>query len=117
MDKKEKKLRKEKLSEFVNFGNGKFKDSEIEELEYLVENRDELNGTTKTYTSSYKAFDSEGTYRVTEEDTYTFHADESGIRIDRDFQKHWDDGQNNISKNSFETARDILRFASKLFRK
>lgn len=117
MDKKEKKSRKEKLSEYVNLGNGRFKDYEIEDLEYLVENREKLDGTTKTYRSSYKSFDSEDTYRVNEEDTYTFHSDENGIRIYRDFQRHWDDGQNDTEKNSFETARDILTFASKLFRK
>ena len=32
MDKKEKKSRKEKLSEYVNLGNGRFKDHEIEDL-------------------------------------------------------------------------------------
>lgn len=117
MDKKEKKSRKEKLSEYVILGNGRFKDYEIEDLEYLVENREKLDGTTKTYRSSYKSFDSEDTYRVNEEDTYTFHSDENGIRIDRDFQRHWDDGQNDTEKNSSETARDILTFASKLFRK
>lgn len=117
MDKKEKKSRKEKLSEYVNLGNGRFKDHEIEDLEYLVENREKLDGTTKTYRSSYKSFDSEDTYRVNEEDTYTFRSDENGIRIDRDFKRHWDDGQNDTEKNSFETARDILTFAPKLFRK
>ena len=39
MDKKEKKSRKEKLSEYVNLANGRFKDHEIEDLEDLVENR------------------------------------------------------------------------------
>lgn len=117
MDRKEKNARKAKLSEHVNLGNGRFKDNEIEELEYLVENRDNLDGTTKTYRSSYKSFDSEGTYRVEEEDTYTFHGDNEGIQINRDFERHWDDGQNDDLHEVYDTARDILNFASKLFGK
>ncbi len=117
MDRKEKNARKAKLSEYVNLGNGRFKDSEIEELESLVENRDELDGTTRTYRSSYKAFDSEDTYRVEEEDTYTFHGDDGGIHIKRDFERHWDDGQDDVSHEEYDTARDILNLASKLFKK
>ena len=115
MDRKEKNARKEKLSEYVNLGNGRFKDHEIEELESLVENRESLDGTTKTYRSSYKAFDSEDTYRVEEEDTYTFHSDDEGIYIKQDFERHWDDGQNDVSHNVYDTARDILNLVSKLF--
>lgn len=117
MDRKEKNARKAKLSEYVNLGNGRFKDYEIEELESLIENRDNLDGTTKTYNSSYKTFDSEDTYHVEEKDTYTFHSDNEGIRIERDFERHWDDGQNDVSHEVYDTARDILSFASKLFGK
>lgn len=117
MDRKEKNARKAKLSEYVNLGNGRFKDDEIEELEYLVENRSNLNGTTETYNSSYKTFDSEDTYRVEEEDIYTFHGGEEGINIERDFVRHWDDGQDDISHEVYDTARDILNIASKLFEK
>ena len=114
MDRKEKSARKAKLSEYINLGNGRFKDDEIEELEYLVENRSDLHGTTKTYRSSYKTFDSEDTYRVEEEDTYTFCNDEQGINIKRDFATHWDDGQNNTYHEVYDTARDILNNAPKL---
>lgn len=117
MDRKEKNARKAKLSEHVNLGNGRFKDNEIEELESLVENRDNLDGTTKTYRSSYKTFDSEDTYRVEEEDTYTFRNDNGGIHIKRDFERHWDDGQNDSLHEVYDTARDILSLASKIFRK
>ena len=115
MDKKEKRERKTKLSEYVNLGNGRFKDYEIEKLESLVQNRDNLDGTTKTYRSSYKAFDSEDTYRVEEEDTYSFHSDNEGISIERDFKIHWDDGQNDSLHEKYDSARDILNLFSKLF--
>lgn len=115
MDKKEKKERKEKLSKYVNFGNGKFKDQEIEDLEYLVENREKFDGATKTYGSSYKSFDSEGTYRVYEEETYTFHNDEEGIHIDKNLQREWDDGQKDVWESSYDTAHDILKNAYRFF--
>lgn len=117
MDRKEKVARKAKLSEHVNLGNGRFKDYEIEELESLVKNRDNLDGTTKTYRSSYKTFDSEDTYRVEEKDTYTFRSGKGGIQIERDFERHWDDGQNDTFREVHDTARDILSLASKLFGK
>lgn len=117
MDRREKNARKAKLSEYVNLGNGRFKDDEIEELEYLVENRSDLDGVAKTHRSSYKTFDSEDTYHVEEEDTYSFHDDEDGINIQRDFTRHWDDGQNDTSHEVYDTARGILSIASKLFGK
>ena len=117
MDRKEKNVRKAKLSEYVNLGNGHFKDHEIEELESLVENRNVLDGTTRTYRSSYKTFDSEDTYRVEEEDTYTFHGGDGGIHIKRDFRRHWDDGQDDVSHEVHDTARGILSLASRLFKK
>ncbi len=116
MDRKEKNARKAKLSKYVNLENGRFKDHEIKELESLIENRDNLDGTTKTYRSSYKTFDSEDTYRVEEEDTYTFHSDNGGIHIEQDFERHWDDGQNDVYHKKYDTARDILNLVSKLFR-
>jgi len=36
MDRKEKNAKKAKLSEYINLGNGRFKDCEIKELESLV---------------------------------------------------------------------------------
>lgn len=117
MDRKEKNARKAKLSEYVNLGNGRFKDDEIEKLEYLVKNRSNLNGTTKTCRSVYKAFDSEDTYNVEEEDTITFNNSEEGINIEQDSVRLWDDGQKDTSHKVYDTAREILNIASKLFEK
>lgn len=117
MDRKEKNARRAKLSEYVNLGNSRLKDHEIEELEYLAENRDALDGISKTHRSSYRAFDSEDTYYVKEEDTYSFHSDDSGISIERNFNRLWDDGQNDSSNDVYDTARDILKHVSKLFGK
>ena len=116
MDPKEKKEREAKLSEYVNLGNGRFKDNEIETLESLVDQRESLDGKTRKHRFSYKTFDSEDTYRVEEQDTYTFRNDDSGIRIDRDFRRDWDDGQHDEEHESFDTARGILNVLSKLFK-
>ena len=117
MDRKEKSARKAKLSEFINLANGRFKDHEIEQLESIVRNRDNLNGASRTYRSSYKAFDSEDTYRVEEKDTYTFHSNDDGIHIERELNKHWDDGQNDVFREVYDTARDILNCFSERFGK
>jgi hypothetical protein len=47
MDKKEKKARKEKLGEYMDVSGSRLKDDEIEKLEYLVNNRDDLDGAQK----------------------------------------------------------------------
>ncbi len=117
MDRKEKNARKNALSAFMDMTNSRLKDHEVEELESMVEDRDDLDGATRTYHSSYKTFDSEDTYRVKEEETYTFHSDETGIYIDRDHERRWDDGQVDVTHERYDTARDILNAASKLFRK
>ncbi|MBE6114519.1 MAG: hypothetical protein E7191_05515 [Erysipelotrichaceae bacterium] len=117
MDKKEKKARKERLSEHVNLGNGRFTDYEIEKLESLVQNRDKLDGTTKTCRFSYKTFDSKDTYRVDVEDTYTFRNAKNGMRIEQDVNKYWDDGQHDTDHKEYNTAREILNIVSKLFDK
>ena len=113
MDRKEKNALKATISQFINLGNGRFKDSEVEELMSIVSNRDEYDGQSRTYRNSYKSFDSEDTYHVDETDTFTFHSDDAGIHIDEDYSRHWDDGQLDESHRTFDTARDIL----KLFRK
>ncbi len=119
MDKKEKAERKAKLSQYVNLGNGRFKNYEIERLESIVENRNELDGKTKTYSNSYKSFDSEDTYNVKEKDSYTFHKDDNDtkISIERNFERHWDDGQTDTSHEIYDTARDILNLTLKIFDK
>lgn len=85
-------------------------------MESLIENREDLDGTTKTYRRSYKSFDSEDTYNVEEEDTYTFHNNDGKIEIERNFKRHWDDGQEDNFHEMYNTARDILSYAS-IFRK
>lgn len=118
MDKKEKNARKAKLSEYINLANGRYKDYEIEKLEDIVNNRNNLDGMKKKYKSSYKTFDSEDTYRVNEEITYTFNSSDSGkISITRDCERRWDDGQHDVWHDKYDTARSILDIFREKFKK
>ncbi len=117
MDRKEKNQRREKLKEYFNLDNCRLKDYEVEKLESLVENREKLDGSTISRRNSYKTFDSEDTYRVEERDTYTFRNDNSGIYIDRDYEKRWDDGQNETLHIKLDSAREILGLAWEFLKK
>jgi len=115
MDRKEKKERKEKLSQHMDLSNSRFTDYEIEKLESIVNNQETLNGQIKTKRKSYKAFDSEDRYNVDEKSTYTFCSDGSKIRIIEDYEKKYDDGQTESSHIIHDTAREILKLISDVF--
>jgi hypothetical protein len=74
-----------------------------------------LTERKKTYSKSYRDFDSEDTYRVNESDTYSFHSDDSGIHIDNDWERKWDDGQTDEEHHEYSSARDILNSVAKIF--
>ena len=114
VDRKEKNRLKARIAEHIDLSNGRFTDYEVARLHNLVESRDEYDGYSQTYHRSYKAFDSEDTYRVDESDTYTFHSDEEGIRIEQNFERNWDDGQCDTEHCSYSTARGILNLLDKL---
>ncbi len=117
MDRKEKERLKAEIREYIDLGNGRFKDEEIEKLHSLVRNRSTYNGRSRTYPGSYKTFDSEDTYRVETKDTYTIHSDKSGIHIDHDSIRDWDDGQHDEYQESYTTGREILNALGKVLRK
>ena len=116
MDRKEKNRLKSEISKFIDLSNGCYKDDEVERLHSIVENRDSYNGKSRTYRDSYKTFDSEDTYRVETEDTYTFVSDDFGIHIDHDSTKDWDDGQHDVWHESYKTGRGILNALGRIFR-
>lgn len=116
MNRNEKNELKSRISEHINLANGRYKDSEVERLNSIVENRDAYNGHSRTYRNSYKTFDSEDTYRVEESTTYTFRTDDSGIRVEEDFTRDWDDGQHDVSHRTYSTGREILNIIGKVLR-
>ena len=114
MERKEKERLKAEISKHINLRNGRFTVAEITRLHDLVESRDSHDGRSETYSSSYEAFDSEGTYRIEEADTYTFHNGDSGICIEQKSVRDWDDGQHDIDHQTHDTERAILRLLRKL---
>ena len=116
MDRREKERLKEEIGLYIKLSNGRFTDAEIETLYDLVINRDRYNGRSRTRKKGpYKSYDSSDTYWVTEEDTFTFVTDSNGIRIEEVFVKDWDDGQHDVWRETFDTARGILTHLDKIF--
>lgn len=101
----------------MDLKGSRFTDYEVERLESIVNDRDRLNGLSTSRHRSYKTFDSEDTYRVDENNRYTFQSDDSGISIVEDYEKRYDDGQTETYHIKHNTARDILNLISELFNK
>ena len=114
MNAKEKAERKASIAEHINLDNARLKDTELELLENLVKNRIKLDGKSKTYTSSHKSFDSDGTQYVDETRTYTFRAGTPKIHIDEFFKSVWDN-KTNENHYTHDSARDILNLLKKIF--
>lgn len=113
MDKKEKSERKSWLSNFINLGNSRLKDSEIEKLEKVAKNKSKNDGKKKVFQTSYKTYDSSDTYHVKEKRVLEFHGNEKKIRISEKITKKWDDGQVDVSTKNYSTARELLRIFDK----
>lgn len=110
MDKKEKSERKSRLSKYIDLGNSRLKDSEIEKLEKVVKNKSKNDGKKKVYQTSYKTYDSSDTYHVKEKRVLEFHGNEKKISV----SKNWDDGQVDVSTKNYSTARELLRIVDKI---
>ena len=117
MDRKEKQAKKAFISGAIDLANGRFKDDEVDSLYDLVENREKYDGASKTYKDRYDGWSSDGRYTRKEETTYTFHGDESGVRIDEHYEYYDDDGQSGSIDRVLSTGREILNALDKVFGK
>ncbi|MDO4872664.1 MAG: hypothetical protein Q3964_01065 [Carnobacterium sp.] len=113
MDKKEKSERKSRLSKYIDLGNSRLKDSEIEKLEKVAKNKSKNDGKKKIFQTSYKTYDSSDTYHVKEKRVLEFHGNEEKIRVSEKITTKWDDGQVDVSTKNYSTAREILRIVEK----
>lgn len=116
MDRKTKKELKEEIGKYIELGNGRFKDEEIETLHDLVSNREEYDGKTKTIKNDFIDRSSDGKYYREEETTFTIKGEEESIYIEENYQYHDDDGQRGGYNKNHNTARDILRLLKILLR-
>lgn len=60
MDRKEKQAKKKRIGEQIDLSNGKYKDEEVGILFDLVSNLSEYIGKSKTITSSFEDWSSDG---------------------------------------------------------
>ena len=117
MDKATKRQVKAEIGRYIDLTGCRLKDNEVEELKAIVDRRDEYNGRSRKYRKEYKTFDSEDTYRVEETNVYIFRSDDSGIHIDTEQVKTWDDGQVDKSHSIIRNGRGILNGIKRIIRK
>ena len=108
MKKKKKNEKKRIISEYIDLGNGRYKDSEVDSLHELATEPDKYNGKSKTIRNKFDGVSSDGKYTREEETTYTLRGDKEGVRIEKKYQYHDDDGQTGENETVYNTGRDIL---------
>jgi hypothetical protein len=108
MNSNEKKVKKEYLSKFLDLNNGHYKDGEIDTLTDLVDNRESMNGKTRSIKHCFDDWCSDGKYRRNEETKYTFHGDSDKISVNKKYSYHDDDGQTGGYEESINTGRELL---------
>ena len=117
MDKKDKRAKKSFISEFIDLGNGRYKDEEVDTLYDLAKNREKYDGQSRTLKGSYTSWSSDGKYTRDSETTYTLRGKEDRVRIEENYSYQDDDGQSGSFNRVYSTAREILPLLSKLFEK
>lgn len=116
MDRKQKNQMKSIISEFIDLGNGRYKDDEVDQLHDLVNNIDDYADTSRTYKNSFTDWSSDGKYRRDEETTYTLRNNNDRITIEEDYRYQDDDGQSGGFQRTYETGREILNLFGKIFK-
>ncbi|MCD7752491.1 MAG: hypothetical protein LUI10_12295 [Lachnospiraceae bacterium] len=115
MDRKEKEAKKKIIRERIDLGNGRYKDYEVDKLVDVVSNPDKYDGRAKTIRHSGRGISSDGNYFWDDEATYTITNNESGVRINREYNYH-DDEYNRHENNVYRTGREILTVLGEVFR-
>ena len=112
----ERKEKKEYISEYIDLGNGRFSDDEIEKLYDLVENRDSYDGcSNRSVKYDEGVLSSDGRFKTTETITYTFMYDGRRIWI-RETIHFVAEGEDPTEYSiDHETGREILRVIKNLF--
>lgn len=115
MDRKEKNEKKEIISDYIDLGNGRYKDYEVDTLHELATNREKYNGQSKTLKNKLNGWSSDGKYSREEETTYTFKGDDEGVRIEEKYQYLDDDGQSDTIDKVHNKGRDVLKLFNSFF--
>ena len=115
VDRKVKNAKKNIISEQINLGNGRYRDSEVNTLHDIVVNRGEYIGKSKTVKKSYTGWSSDGKYTRQEETIYSIKGDDSSLYIEEKYHYHDDDGQSDGFEQNYSTGREILNLLEKFF--
>ena len=115
VDRKVKNAKKNIISEQINLGNGRYRDSEVNALHDIVVNRSEYIGKSKTVKNSYTGWSSDGKYTRQEETIYSIKGDDSSLYIEEKYNYHDDDGQSDGFEQNYSTGREILNLLEKFF--
>jgi len=115
MDRKEKNEKKRAISKKIDLGSGRYKDDEVDTLHELATNHEKYNGKTKSIKNKFTDWSSDGKYTREEETTYTIKGDDEGVRIEKKYQYHDDDGQSGESETTYDKGRDIINLFKSLF--
>ncbi len=108
MNKNEKRQKREEIGKYINLGNSRLKDSEVETLYDIAKNPQKYDGKTHTVKRTRNGWSSDGKYERQERDTYTLKCDEDGIRVVRHYECQDDDGYSDESTTILDGVRAVL---------
>ncbi len=115
MDKKEKQRKCSIIADALDLAGARLKDSEVDTLFDIISDSESYDGKTKTVKNKFSSWCSDGKYTREEETTYTLFSDGDGVRIEKDYRYHDDDGQSDREKTILTTARGILGILNNIF--
>ena len=115
MDKKEKAMKRERISQKLDLSGCRLKDDEVERLHDFVTNGEKYDGQTKTKKTRKTDWDHDGKYERQTIDTFTIRNTSDRCGIDC-HSETYDDGSLTYSGNSFfGKARDVLSILNRFF--
>ena len=115
MDRKEKSIKRECISQKLDLSGCRLKDAEVERLHDFVTNREKYDGQTKTKKTHKTDWDHDGKYERETVDTYTVRNTPDRCGIDC-HSETYDDGALTYSGDSFiGRPRDILGILNRFF--
>ncbi len=115
MDKKEKQRKRGIIAQALDLAGAHLKDNEVDTLFDIVSDPESYDGKSRTVKKKSTSWCSDGKYTREEETTYTLFSDGDGVRIEKDYRYHDDDGQSDGDISTLTTARGILGILNDIF--
>ena len=96
------------IDSYIEIGNSRLKNDEVEFLYQFVTQYDRFIGITETIRNSYTGWSSDGKYTRWEKYTYSFEKNEVSIYVEESY--HDDDGQGGRHDEVINTAREVINW-------